>query len=322
MNKEELKNKIRELAQKEGFDLVGFSKAKIDEKYLKAFGDWLEEGREGGMLYMRKIEQRRDLTTLLPGAKAVIVLITNYYNEQEPLKEGSGRVARYAYGRDYHKVIGKKLKNLQKMIKEWAPESESKAYVDTGSILERALAEQAGLGRIGKNSCLITEDFGSWVFISEIITTLDLAPSAPQLQKTAFNNPEANSFNVCGGCTRCITACPTGAIIAPGVVDARLCISYLTIENKGDIPPRLAKVLKKSKTLFGCDICQEVCPHNQKRQTPTSHASLRDPKIAGDQLPLAKIQSIRNDEQYLKNFAGSPLMRAKKEGLKRNAEAL
>lgn len=315
-----MNEKIIEFAKSLGFDLVGFSSAKIEDKYLEAFEDWIDNGREAKMEYMQKIEQRRDLSTLLPGAKSVIVLATNYYNEQAPLKEDYGRVARYAYGRDYHNVIGKKLKKIEAYIKELSPEAETKSYVDTGPVLERALAEQAGLGRIGKNSCLITKDFGSWVFLSEIITTLDLA--LPQPEKPHAFNTSANSFNVCGGCARCIQACPTGAIIAPGVIDSRLCISYLTIENKDEIPPEFANAIKKSKTLFGCDICQEVCPHNQKRQKPTTHGDLQDPAIATDQLSLSKIASIKTDIEYIETFAGSPLTRPKRHGLQRNAKGV
>lgn len=316
-----MNEKIIEFAKSLGFDLVGFSPAKIENKYLEAFEQWLDKNHEAEMSYMQKIEQRRDLTTLLPGAKSVIVLATNYYNEQPPLKKDHGRVARYAYGRDYHKVIKKKLKKLEVFIKELAPEAETKSYVDTGPVLERALAEQAGIGRIGKNACLITKDFGSWVFLSEIITTLDLVSSPHGEIPTPFNTP-ANSFNICGGCTRCIQACPTGAIISPGVIDSRLCISYLTIENRGDIPPELAKAIKESKTLFGCDICQEVCPHNQKRQTANTHEDLRDPAIATDQFSLSKIKNIKTDIEYIEVFAGSPLTRPKRHGLQRNAKIL
>lgn len=365
-----LRQKISDYAKEIGFDLVGFSPAKIEEKYLVAFDDWLENGREGSMEYMKKIEQRRDLTKILPGAKSVIVFAMNYYHEQPALKRGHGHVARYAYGRDYHKVIGKKLKMVEKFIMGAAPlPLLTKSYVDTGPILERALAEQAGLGRIGKNSLLITEKFGSWVFLSEIITTLDLnlSPvklfgmthssidtsqsaksslgriSNPQnrlstgepesLTSSRWSSPAQKSFNVCGNCTRCMTACPTGAIIAPGVVDARLCISYLTIENKKKIPAKLAKIIKKTKRLYGCDICQEVCPHNSARQrskidstsTIESQQNSLDglfTSIAGDSLDIKKVltKTCSSDDTFLKTFAGSPVMRAKRKGLKRTAK--
>ena len=334
-----LRQKISDYAKKIGFDLVGFSPAKIEEKYLVAFEDWLGNGREGSMEYMKKIEQRRDMTKILPDAKSVIVFAMNYYHEQPRLRRGHGRVARYAFGRDYHKVIGKKLKMVEKFVAELCPDntltkSDAKApchavcaaYVDTGPILERALAEQAGLGRIGKNSLLITEKFGSWVFLSEIITTLDLnfAPPSPTTP-SRWSSPAQKSFNVCGNCTRCMTACPTGAIIAPGVVDARLCISYLTIENKEKISPKLAKIIKKTKRLYGCDICQEVCPHNDARaKIATAPQDGLFTPIAGDSLDikklLAKKSILSSDESFLKTFAGSPVMRAKRKGLKRTAK--
>ena len=303
------RQKIEKCAKELGFDLVGFSPAKIQPHYIEAFKDWIEDGNEGEMEYMKKVEERADLTRILPGAKCVIVLAMNYYYEQEPLKEGHGRVARYAYGRDYHKIITKKLKELEKFIEENEPGSKNKRYVDTGPVIERAMAEQAGLGSIGKNSCFITKEFGSWVFLAEIITTLDLATTS---------KPQGAP---CGDCTKCIDSCPTGAIIAPGVIDSRLCISYLTIESKEKIPAKLAKKIKETRRLYGCDICQEVCPHNC-RQKPHAHPALSDPKIAGSQLDLKKIQELKTDDEYLKTFAGSPLMRAKRKGLQRNASIL
>lgn len=310
-----MRQQIQNFAKSLGFDIVGFSPAKVEAKYLKTFTDWLSKNYEGDMAYMNKVKQRQDLTEILPGAKSVIVLAKNYYQDQPELKENHGKVARYAYGRDYHKIIKKNLKKLVSYLKEIAPEHEHKAYVDTGPILERALAEQAGIGVIGKNSCLITPEYGSWVFLSEVITTLPLA-----------EKPAPSPFKIkshpCGNCTKCIDACPTGAIIAPGVIDSRLCISYLTIENKDSIPPHLAKIIKKAKRLYGCDICQEVCPHNGARQKITTHPSLTEPKIAGHQLNLKKIANIKDREQFLETFAGSPLMRAKEKGLKRNAKVL
>lgn len=429
----DLRRQITDYAKSLGFDLVGFSPAKIEGKYLKAFKEWLRAGNEGKMEYMRKIEQRRDINLLLPGAKTVIVFGLNYYHEQPPLPRGHGRIARYAYGRDYHKVIGKKLRKMEEFIAKiyskiqpvLTPEHAdpatpppihlTKSYVDTGPLMERALAEQAGIGRIGKNGCVITEKFGSWVFLSEIITTIDLnflttipqtsypdhqpekafpgtesqsvvsflgspadlkscnprevpAPTAMSSFSSPgtlsrWSAPSQKSFNVCGNCNKCMTACPTGAIIAPGVVDSRLCISYLTIENRKKIPPKLAKIIKKTKRLFGCDICQEVCPHNRARQRSRKIESIstEDPQknfldgllnqIAGDSIPLKKLLAkpiskttttgsspapsgrksltntftsspISSDASFLRAFAGSPLMRAKRRGLQRAAKIL
>jgi epoxyqueuosine reductase len=310
MLKEEIKIKGKEL----GFDLVAFSKAEIESKYLEAFEKWLGNGYEGAMAYMQKLERRRDLKKILPGAQSVIVLAMNYYRDQPNLSPGAGRVARYAYGRDYHKIISKKLRKFEDWICEQFPEARTKAYVDTGPVLERALAQQSGIGVIGKNGCLITREYGSWVFLSEIITTLDLTADTPA--------PNYNAKTVCGSCTRCIDACPTGAIVAPGLIDSRLCISYLTIENKGEIPPELAEKITETQRVYGCDICQEVCPHNSARQRNTAHGELTSPIIAGDELPLKEFNKIKDDEDFLNHFAGSPLMRAKRRGLTRNLALL
>ena len=191
----------------------------------------------------------------------------------------------------------------------------TKSYVDTGPILERAYAEQAGIGVIGKNGCVISREFGSYIFLSEIITTLDFP--LDQASKT-FNNK-----TVCGNCTKCIDACPTGAIIAPGIIDSHLCISYLTIENRKDIPPELAEKIREVKRIYGCDICQEVCPHNQARQKITTHWEFSEKEIAGDSLsPKKEEASLRSDESYLEKYAGSPFMRIKRTGLKRNLKLL
>lgn len=307
---------IEQYAKKLGFDLVGFSPIKIEPKYKKAYKSWLKNHYDGKMSYLReraKIEKRFDLQKILPDAKTVIVLAMNYYRPQKSLQKGFGRVARYAFGRDYHKIIGKRLKELEKFIQNIG--GETKSYVDAGPVLERALAEQAGLGVVGKNSCLITDKFGSWVFLAEIITDLNLADKKPQKLGMREN------FSACGQCQRCKNACPAGAIIAPGVIDARKCISYLTIENKGKIPKKFAKKIKAIKCIFGCDICQEVCPHNISRQRPAGCAELSIPKIAGDQIELSKILSIKNDTEFLKMFVGSPLMRTKLKGLQRNVIA-
>lgn len=308
---------IEQYAKKLGFDLVGFSPAEIQLKYKKAYKTWLKNNYDGKMSYLRereKIKKRFNLQKILPGAKTVIVLAINYYRPQKVLQKGFGRVARYAFGRDYHKIISKKLEELEKFIQTLG--GKTKAYVDTGPVLERALAEQAGLGVIGRNSCLITKKIGSWVFLAEIITDLPACRQAGILapQKTA----NKKSFSACGQCQRCKIACPTGAIVAPGVINARKCISYLTIENKGKIPKKFAQKIKETQRIFGCDICQEVCPHNISRQRQAVCKELELPKIAGDQIELNKILKIKTDEEFLKIFAGSPLMRAKRKGLQRN----
>ncbi len=167
------------------------------------------------------------------------------------------------------------------------------------------------MGFIGKNSCLITKDFGSWVFISEIITTIDFET---KIKKENSSYP----FSICGSCRLCIDACPTGAIIAPGVIDSNKCLSYHTIENKGEIPQKIQQAIKTTKRVFGCDICQEVCPHNQCPIISKDADLVK--KIAGDQVDADKIIKMKDDQEFLDTFAGSPLMRAKLKGLKRNCK--
>jgi epoxyqueuosine reductase len=286
-----LSQKIEKKAKELGFDLVGFTKAKAQQKYIKAYREWLGKGLNADMEYMEKIDPRKNLRKILPNARSVIVLAVNYFYDQQPLKKNHGRIARYAYGRDYHKVIGKKLKELEKFIQENSLNAKTKSFIDTGPVLERALAEQAGLGFIGKNSTLITEDFGSWVFLGVIITDIEIVSIK---KKVSIN---------CGDCRRCIEACPTKAIVAPGVIDSNRCISYQTIENKREPPLSIKKIIKKTGRIFGCDICQEICPHNCRQKIRTH----RSPKIAGDQVPLEK----KSEKEFLEKFAGSPLMRAK-----------
>jgi len=322
-----MREQIDALAKNLGFDLIGFAKAGIDRKNITAYKKWLRKGFNAKMSYLsgkEKIEKRAEMEKILTGSKSVIVLGMNYFRPQKPLKKGFGRIARYAFGRDYHKIIWKKLAEFEEFIQKIGKENfpnkqiETKSYIDTGPILERAFAVEAGLGVIGKNSSLITKEFGSWVFLAEIITNLDLCATPQKTSKPLNKAP----FSACGKCERCIHACPTKAIIAPGVIDARKCIAYLTIENKGEISEKYARKIAQTKRIFGCDICQEVCPHNFSRQKPTTHQELIKPEIAGDQIELKKILKIKNDEELLQLFAGSALMRAKKTGLVRNARVI
>ncbi|MDD3861659.1 MAG: DUF1730 domain-containing protein [Candidatus Gracilibacteria bacterium] len=379
-----IKEKIELHAKSLGFDLIGFTDVEVEKEPLEFYKNWLKKKYQGKMEYMEKLPARKDLSKILANAKTVISLGMNYYYEQKPLKSGFGRVARYAYGRDYHKIMGKKLKALEAFIKTLSPTAKTKSFVDTGPILERSFAEKAGLGVIGKNSCLITKEFGSWVFLAEVITDLELvekqtervflkkpcrnfehhacekfaraykldrANFATVLEKTLA---QADQFPLCGTCTRCMDACPTKAIIAPGVIDARKCISYLTIENKKQIPKKFHDIIRKTRKLYGCDICQEVCPHNRRasvipatsvipakggifskslpgqaskvltgEKSPAGNIEpLLSRKIAGDSLNLKKILAIKSDAEFLSLFAGSPLMRAKRKGLQRNAKIL
>lgn len=318
---QDFKKSIVERAQEIGFDLIGFTSPTPDSQSVKAFNSWLKNKYEGSMTYMQKEKPRRDLNMILPEAKSVITFAVNYYREQPAeLSDDEGRVARYAYGRDYHKILGGWLRQLARFIQEQDQSAEVKSYVDTGPILERSFAEKSGLGVIGKNACLITPEFGSWVFLAEMITNIEF-PSDKEPQELKSFRKSDKDFSVCGGCTRCIDACPTGAIIAPGVIDARKCISYLTIENRDEIPEEYRDIISETKRVYGCDICQEVCPHNQKRQRIQTHPDFQKP-IAGDTLSRKETLSLKTDDDFLARYAGSPLMRAKLKGLQRNAKLI
>lgn len=288
---------IKEEAISIGFDLFGITPADSCVEAGKNLKKWLKEGNEAGMKWLSKnAGKRSNPQKILPGAKSVICLAVNYY-QQRPAAEKGGKIATYAVGRDYHKVLAGMLKKLDRFIKNLEPEAQTRYYTDTGPLLERTFAEKAGLGFIGKNSCLITREFGSFVFLAEIITNLPLVPSAARKAS-------------CGSCTHCISSCPNGAIIAPGVIDARRCISYQTIENKGRIPGNV----DLRGWIFGCDICQQVCPHNSCACRTKNPDFLKH--IAGfslDEIP-------KTDKRFLEKFAGSPLMRAKRKGLERNLQ--
>ena len=291
--------KITNFAKEQGFDLVGFTNVKPNSKAYEHYKNWLDKKFNADMNYMSRedaVEKRKSAQTLLKNAKSIICLATNYYHDQPPLPKGHGRIARYAFGRDYHKLLKAKLKKIEAYLQEEFA-AQTISYVDTGPLLERTLAEQAGLGYIGKNTCLITPEFGSWVLLSEIITDLEIKEIKPTKTKPM----------TCGTCTRCIEACPNKAIsIDPKTgrtqVDSKKCLSYQTIESK--------KPLQITDRIFGCDICQEVCPRNC-RAKQTTHKEFLEPKIAGDSISISRLKKIKTDEEYTKQFAGSPLMRAK-----------
>lgn len=293
----EIKNYAKEL----GFDLFRIIKADPLPKEAKHFKNWLKQGFEGDMEYMdRDPEKRTNPQKILPGAKSIICLGMNYYQEGG---DSDFKIARYAFGKDYHKVIEKKLKKLRQFIIKKNPsltKKDFKLYTDAGPILERAYAVQAGFGFIGKNTTLITPDFGSWIFLAEIITTLAI--------ERTFSKKELSLRN-CGSCDRCIKACPTGALTKPYQLDARKCISYQTIENKGKINVDI------KDRVFGCDICQEVCPHNCRAKSTTVPEFTNH--IAGPNLNPEKIEAM-SEEEFQQKFSGSPLKRAGLKNLKRN----
>ena len=302
-----LTTQIKSLAYAAGFELVGVAPAGRlpHASYLR---DWLDRGWGGDMTYLkRNIEERIDPTKLLPQARSVICLGMNYHQGDfpTPYKDGEspavGRVARYAWGKDYHKIIKKKLTKLQRQIEAIVGRSiAAKACVDSVPLLEKELATRAGIGWMGKNTCVINESMGSYFFLAELITELDLEFDGLALDR-------------CGNCTACIDACPTQAI-EPYQLNASRCISYFTIELRGDIPEEFHRQI--GDWAFGCDICQEVCPWNRKAP------SLVDEKLA--MLPgspfvdLVELVQMRQQE-YQVRFAGRALKRARLEGLQRNA---
>ena len=303
---------IKRLAFESGFDLCGITAPDVIPEAKQRFEQWLDSGFHGELEYMaRNTDRRADPRLTLSTAKSVIMLGLNYYqpNLEESIPKGYGRVSRYARGRDYHKIIEKKTRSLIRRIRmkfEATSSREFRWFVDYGPMLERAYAEKAGLGYIGKNGMLISRQFGSWLFLSEIITDLELIP----------DDPQAVNHGRCGKCTRCIDVCPTGAIVADRVVDARRCISYLTIERPTEIPGELAERI--GSFIFGCDICQEVCPHNG-RAVPTRHKELLGGKGVGEFLDANKILQLETREQFLGLTAGTPLTRPQLDNLKRNA---
>ncbi|HEY4485345.1 MAG TPA: tRNA epoxyqueuosine(34) reductase QueG [Nitrospiria bacterium] len=309
-----LTGRILEQARALGFDAVGIAPAARLTQDGEALSRWLSEGRHGGMAYLaREPHRRAEPEAVLPGARSVIVLGLNYFpsdTSEPPAAEPSlpsGRISRYAWGEDYHAVIEERLARLQIFLREaGGPETESRAYVDHGPVLEKALARLSGIGFIGKNTLLITEEFGSWVFLAVILTTLELEAGPPRLSE-------------CGSCRACLDACPTGALTEPYRIDARRCISYLTIENKGNIDETLEP--KLNGWAFGCDICQEVCPYNF-RPKRTAVQAFHPGSGAGPWLDLGRVAALESDEAFREAFLGTPLLRPKRSGLMRNAKAL
>jgi len=286
-----------------GFDACGISKADFLPKHAKKFRQWLDKGFQAEMSYMGNNKSKReDPQLLFENAKSVITLVFNYFPQKLLPEEDNYKISKYAYGRDYHKVLKKKLKNLIESIQGHIPEFNARAFVDSAPVLERAWAEKAGLGWIGKNNMLILKKRGSFFFICEIICKHELN----------YNNETISE--ACGTCTKCIDACPTNAL-KPYELDARRCISYLTIENKGIIPIEYKDKLED--WIFGCDICQDVCPWNRFAKPHQEHDFLPNP----DLFSLRKRDwNNLNHDQFEECFFGTPVKRAKFEGLKRNIE--
>jgi len=295
----------RDLAREAGFDAVGIAAAVsvAAEEDGRRFQEWLARGRQGSMAYMtRNPERRADPREVLPGARSLLCVAMNYGSGQpHPARPGSGRVARYARGRDYHKVFSRRLASLEDALRTRFPGTTTRRYVDTGPVLEKLWAERAGLGWRGKHTNLLSRNWGSWLLLGEILLDLELEPDAP-------------ARDYCGTCTRCLGACPTDAFPGPYQLDANRCISYLTIEHRGSIPPELRPLL--GDRVFGCDDCLDACPWNRFAQDAREADFRPRPEVVA---PLLVDLVLMDDAEFLRRFAGTALMRAKREGLARNA---
>jgi epoxyqueuosine reductase len=288
-----------------GFDACGIAPA-ADHPELRFYREWLDRGYAGEMAYLHHTAERRaDVRNVLPSARTVIVTATVYNTDRpystECADPDRAQIARYAWGDDYHDVIGARLGMLLAWMREHSPEPfDARAYVDTGPVQERVYAQHAGVGWIGKNTCVINAELGSWVFLAAIICSLPLEVDAPSLDQ-------------CGTCALCLEACPTQALVAPGILDSARCISYLTIELRADIPEEHRAAV--GSHVYGCDICQEVCPWNAV--APRSADPAWQPRAAWDRVDLLTL-SRQSDDELTVALRGSPMKRTKVQGLRRN----
>ncbi|HEX9929629.1 MAG TPA: tRNA epoxyqueuosine(34) reductase QueG [Pyrinomonadaceae bacterium] len=303
-----LTQKIKEKALEIGFHKVGVARAETLLREREYLENWLERGFHAEMRWMeREPEKRADPQHLLENAKSVISVALNYFtphkHDQSP---ENGKVSRYAWGDDYHDVLKEKLRELSNFIREICPTINMKICVDTAPVMDKAWAQRAGLGWIGKHSNLITREYGSWVFLGEILLDIELEYDAPETQ------------DFCGSCTACLDACPTNAIVEPRVIDSNRCISYQTIELRDE---RLSDEIAENLNgwLYGCDICQDVCPWNRfEKPTEEIRFEPRENNVSPD---LNEIANLAH-ENYVERFRRSAMKRAKLAGLQRNARTL
>jgi epoxyqueuosine reductase len=306
---------VEKIAFDLGFNLVGFSRSELLTKETEQLREWLDKGYHSGMLYMeRNIDKRLDPKKILPSVRSVISLGLNYY-QSGGFSDRKGKVSRYAWGRDYHLVIWEKLKEFESLLKLQIPLCMTISYVDTGAVMDKVWAMKSGLGWMGKHSNIINREWGSWFFIANIFSDIEFEYSTP-------------IEDFCGSCTLCLDSCPTGAIVDKYIVDANRCISYQTIENKGEIDKKLE--WKFENWVFGCDICQDVCPWNKKfQQTTTVNDFISGGKdsFTGELRGLNKefelyyFDNLENKDFKLQ-FAESPILRSKLKGMKRNSDFL
>lgn len=299
---------IKERAELEGFEKIGITRAEPLSREALRLNEWLNRGYHGNMEWMgRNRELRTDPSSLLPGAKSVVVVAKNYFTpDQHSDDAGTGKVSRYAWGDDYHDVIGAKLRSLLAWIKDQAPEVEGKVCVDIQPMMDKAWAVRAGLGWLGKHTNVITRELGSWIFIGELLLNVELDYDDDVIE------------DHCGTCTLCIDACPTQAITEPYVLDSTKCISYATIELRDEqLPPSISERL--NGWFYGCDICQDVCPWN--RFAEETEEVRFAPRPGNVNASLNDVATLTHD-QYIERFRGSAMKRAKLFGLQRNARAL
>jgi epoxyqueuosine reductase len=300
--------RIKSIALEVGFSVVGIADVSAHEKTNHTFDRWLSEGMNAGMDYLvRHREKRRAPSLLLEGAKSAICVGLNYYLDIEKTQknadgaDGRGMFSIYAQSRDYHQVMDEMLGRLKERLEELFPGVRTVACVDTKPISDRSMAIRAGVGWLGKNSSVISNEFGSWIFLGELLTDLDLRPDQPLV-------------TLCGKCTRCIDACPTGALDVPFAVDARKCISYLTVEHRGAIPPELHE--KIGLHVYGCDTCQSVCPFNDLA-VESIVFDRRDRSRLVD-TPVEELERI-SDEEFAESTRNTAIRRCKSDGMRRNA---
>jgi epoxyqueuosine reductase len=298
-----LEERLKQQAHALGFELVGIAPATEADGFDR-LRDWLARGFAGTMDYLdRHGEARRHPASILPEVRSIIMVGMNYRPaDTEEKRTGQGRISCYARGRDYHEVLRERLRRLLDWLRQERPDCRGRGVVDTAPLLERDFARRAGLGWFGKNTMLINKRLGSYFFLGALLTNLELACDAP------------HTASHCGSCTACLEACPTQAFVAPGVLDARRCISYLTIEHRGNVPEDLRRNL--GDWLFGCDVCQEVCPWNRKAPPGTEPALQGRPELM--QLDLIEVLSM-SEETFRQRFRGTALLRTKRTGLLRNA---
>lgn len=334
---------VREWGREIGFELIGIARAQPLEKQRRALERWLARGFHADMRWMEKhVEVRTRPDLALPGCRGVVVVGVNYFSPAPALNPPSGsssntgpsptavtpaasapaspsaatpgisprgRIARYALRGDYHRSVGKGLRALARRLGDAAGDRHStRCFVDSGPVLEKAWAQRAGLGFIGKNTLLIHPRRGSWFVLGVLLTTLELAPDTPVESE-------------CGACRRCLEACPTGALVEPGILDARRCLSYLTVEHRGEIAPELGGEFRE--WLFGCDLCQSVCPFNQKYQSPAAPEGLLGPTLCEPWISLEAVARMQEETALPALFGpASPVPRAGLEGLQRTARLL